>query len=183
MGGGQTAIACAKQFGPRVSGVFAVDAVWFTPDAVEVVKKYTIHTRNVQILPDGSQYLDAWHQPSVAPCDFVNGTYCAVWTKQNLWLNHLKTLNRIRSFKTQWQLILAGLERNNDLVNQSMISQIHAPVKYLAWGETAMKMWVADGFEPDKLIGTQNEAWRNATDGRVIIDYVANASEGTMAQN
>merc|ERR1711976_45831 len=97
--------------------------------------------------------------------------------------NHLTPLNRIRSFETQWQLILAGLDMNDDLVNHSMISGIHAPVKYLAWPETAINMWVADGFEPSKLLATMNEVWRNATRGNVVIDYVANASEGAMVQN
>lgn len=181
--GAQAAIECAKQFGSRVSGLFAVAAVWFTPEAVEAVKEYTLHTRSVRLFPNGSQYLDAWHQPSVAPCDAVNATYCKVWTKENLWLNHVKTLNRIRSFETQWQLILAGLERNDDLVNRTMISEISAPVKYIAWPERAISMWAMDGFEPDKLIASMNTAWINATDGEVIIDYVANASEGTMVQN
>merc|ERR1712087_579644 len=102
---------------------------------------------------------------------------------ETLWQNHLKTLNRIRAFKTQWQLILAGLDRNDDLVNQTLISQIPAHVKYIAWPETALRMWKVDGFEPDKLLATQNQAWRNATGGQVVIDYVVNASEGSMVQN
>lgn len=181
--GGQTSIECARQFGDRVQLMIAVAAVWFTPDAVKMVEKYTLHTRSVKIMPNGSEYLDAWHQPSVAPCDFVNASYCAAWEPKTLEENHYKTLNRIRSFQTQWQLILAGLAGNDDLVNTSLISTIRAPHLYLGWPETGIKMWIDDGFQPEQLLKTQNEAWMNATGGRVVIDYIANASEGTMVQN
>jgi len=181
--GSQVAVECGKQFGSRVLAMMLIAPVWFDPDVVKIVEKYTLHTRNVEIRPDGQEYLDAWHQPSVAPCDQVNGSYCGVWTPKNLELNHLKTLNRIRAFQTQWQLILAGLGTNDDLVNRTLIKSIAAKHVYIGWPETGVEvMWPQDGFKLDSSLEV-NYAWGNATGGSVVIDYVALANEGTMAQN
>merc|ERR1711865_580867 len=72
--GSQLAIECARQL--QADALFAIAPVWFNAAAVPVVLNYTLHTRHVQLKPDGSQYVDAWHQPSVAPCDRVNASYC-----------------------------------------------------------------------------------------------------------
>jgi len=178
--GGSAAIECAKQLGSAADIMMSIDPLYFDPSAVPIVKKYTNHTINVTPLSSGQHLLDAWFQPSVGPCDFVNATYCEVWRPQSLELNELKTLDRIRSFGSQWQYIMAGLGYNDQLIDQGTMEAITAS-KYIGWGTTAMSMWATDGF----LGGVKvvNSAWSKATRNRTKIDYVEGANEGSMMQN
>lgn len=180
--GSQLAIECARQL-QNVHALFALAPVWFNAAAVPVVMNYTLHTRKVQLMPDGQQYIDAWHQPSVAPCDQVNASYCAVWEPHTMQLNHLKTLNRARAFQTQWQFILAGLAANDDLVEPNRIAELSTKVVYLGWPKVAMEMWKTDGFDPAVLVPAVNGAWQKHAVGKVKVDYVSGASEGMMYQN
>jgi len=178
--GGSSAIECARQLGKRARVMMAIDALYFMPSAVRIVMQYTNHTLHTQPVSSGQHLLDAWFQPSVAPCNFVNATYCQAWEAVTLAQNELKTLDRIRAFASQWQYIIAGLKYNDQLISPSTIKSITAK-RYIAWGTTAMSMWGTDGFSAG--VDVFNKVWAQATHNTTIIDFVHDASEGSMVQN
>eukprot|EP01062_Namystynia_karyoxenos_P014379 TRINITY_DN15178_c0_g1_i1.p1 TRINITY_DN15178_c0_g1~~TRINITY_DN15178_c0_g1_i1.p1 ORF type:complete len:360 (+),score=118.34 TRINITY_DN15178_c0_g1_i1:68-1081(+) len=188
--GAYVAIEHARVLGRRAAGLVALDPVWFSPETAKMVVAYTKKERAVQLQSDGSHLLTAWHQPSAAPCDWVNSSYCVATEPATLVENEAKLVDRVRALQTQWQYLVAGLMYNDDL-----LPAIHEIVRagtprLIIWATRAVfDMWVGDGFAPKQTVPPVNLAFgaRNNTEEftapGLMVRNLTGGSEGAMVQN
>eukprot|EP01065_Artemidia_motanka_P049642 TRINITY_DN8287_c0_g1_i1.p1 TRINITY_DN8287_c0_g1~~TRINITY_DN8287_c0_g1_i1.p1 ORF type:complete len:354 (+),score=108.92 TRINITY_DN8287_c0_g1_i1:57-1064(+) len=188
--GGYAAIEHCRILRSSCRAVVAVGPVWFSPETAQKVIDYAKHTRNAALDTNGAHLLQAWHQPSAAPCDRVNSTYCAVDCGASAAENEAKTVDRLRALQTQWQYVVSGLEYNDELLAAAEEIAGRGTPRLVVWGTRAVfDMWVGDGFDPDATVPPVNAAFGAANNTRsftgpgVMIRNLADGSEGVMVQN